>query len=522
MADVVTLDAMIQRADFAVGASDPAATEQIQTLSVESLSGHSMIVPMLRKPDFQRETNQWTPAQLLTFLKSYLDQELIPSVILWRSPAHVFVIDGGHRLSALRAWIEDDYGDGPVSRKYYGNEISADQKRIADRVRSAVAKEIGTHARVKDALTNPDSYDSEIVQRARNMATRSLSLQWVVGDAEKAESSFFKINTQGTPLDSTEELLLRNRKRPCAIAARSILRAGTGNKYWSNFSEEAAAEIVDQSRKIHELIFKPYLKQPIKTLHLPLGGGASPLLALDLLIKFTTLASATQQAPFPKIETFPEDIDGESTKQVLRNCYKVASWLTGNDACSLGLHPAVYFYNDQGRHSADMFLAFVSLVARKLAFNQKDFFQEFTTYRADLEAFLIEIKPILALFINSITSRSRIQKLSDFIEDAVKRAKSGSQLDTNWAIEQMSPNSRARTLMATENTSSTAFSRDTKSAIYLRDSLGAAIKCPQCLGLLEPAGSVSYDHDMPVRQGGLGTTENGKIMHPFCNTGVKS
>jgi Protein of unknown function DUF262 len=522
MADVVTLDAMIQRADFAIGTTDPSGTEQIQTLSIESLSGQSMIVPMLRKPDFQRETNQWTPSQLLTFLKSYLDLELIPSVILWRSPAHVFVIDGGHRLSALRAWIEDDYGDGAVSRKYYGNEISDDQKRISDRVRTAVSKEIGTYLKIKDALTNPDSYNAIEVQRARNMATRSLSLQWVVGDAEKAESSFFKINTQGTPLDKTEELLLRNRKRPVAIAARAILRAGTGNKYWSRFGDECSVEIVEQARRIHELIFKPYLSQPIKTLHLPLGGGASPLLALDLLIKFTTLCNATQLSPYPKIESFHEDVDGEETKKILKNCFNVSTWLTGNEPRSLGLHPAVYFYNDQGRHSADMFLAFTSLIGRKLAINQKSFFKDFTEHRETLEKFLIQLKPVLALLINSVTSRSRVQKLSEFIEAAVERAKAGESLDNNWAIDQISPNSRARILTATELSTTTAFTRDTKSAIYLRDSLNAAIKCPVCQGFLEPANSASYDHDTPVRDGGLGSVDNGKLTHPYCNTGIKS
>ncbi|NLR39032.1 HNH endonuclease [Novosphingobium sp. ERW19] len=454
-------------------------------------------------------------------MKSYLDLELIPSVILWRSPAHVFVIDGGHRLSALRAWIEDDYGDGSISRKYYGNEISDDQKRIADRVRRLVEKEIGRYSQIKDALVNPESYDEASVQRARNMATRSLSLQWVVGDAEKAESSFFKINTQGTPLDRTEELLLKNRKRPVAIAARSILRAGTGNKYWSRFDEASSEEIVSHSRKIHELIFKPYLKQPIKTLHLPLGGGASPLLALDLLIKFTTLCNASQTNPYPKIESFAVDIDGESTKATLKNCFKVASWLTGNDASSLGLHPAVYFYTDQGRHSADMFLAFTSLVARKLAFNQKVFFKDFTDHRKKIEDFLIQLKPMLALLINSVTSSRRVQKLSEFVEAVVEQAKSGHDLEINWAIDQISPNSRAKILTASEEITTSTFTKDTKSAIYLRDSLSAAIKCPICGGFLEPANSASYDHEKPVREGGLGSIDNGKLTHPYCNTGIK-
>lgn len=365
MPDRVTLDAMIRRADFAVGPDNPSTSEQIQTLSIESLTQNSMIVPMLRKPDFQRETNQWTPLQLITFLKSYLDLELIPSVILWRSPAHVFVIDGGHRLSALRAWIEDDYGDGNISRQYYGHEISEDQKRVANRVRSLVAAQVGTYAEVKAALFAETGYSEVMRTRARSMATRQLSLQWVVGDAEKAESSFFKINTQGTPLDKTEELVLRNRKTPVAIAARSIFRAGTGHAYWSQFDGEISVEIVTAAKKIHDLLFKPELQQPIKTLALPLGGGVAPLNALDLLIRFVALANAAQQKPFPVISEFTEDTDGSATIQVLKRSYKAVSWMTGNEKNSLGLHPAVYFYTDQGRHNSDMFLAFLSLIARK-------------------------------------------------------------------------------------------------------------------------------------------------------------
>jgi len=521
MAQSVTLDAMIQRADFAIGANDGATTEQIQTLSVEALSSSSMIVPMLRKPDFQRETNQWTPKQLLTFLKSYLDMELIPSVILWRSPAYVFVIDGGHRLSALRAWIEDDYGDGLVSGKYYGDSITDEQKKIAARIRKLIVSEIGEYKVVKDALINPEDHGPVMVQRARNMATRSLSLQWVVGDAEKAESSFFKINTQGTPLNKTEELLLRNRKRPVAISARSILRAGTGHQYWSQFPGDVSQEIVEKSKSIHELIFKPYLEHPIKTLSLPLGGGASPLNALELLLRFTTLCSASQSNMYPKIEDFESDEDGQGTLKVLENCRRVASWLTGNEGNSLGLHPAVYFYTDQGRHSSDMFLAFVALIAKKLAFNQKSFFRDFSTHREKIEQFLLEFKPVMALAINAVTSRSRIQRLSNFVDAMVVRCKLGEKLTITWAIDQISPNSRAKILTVSETIEKTEISRETKSAVYLADSLASAIKCPICRGFLEPASSISYDHTKPVREGGLGNRENIQLSHPYCNTGMK-
>lgn len=522
MADRVTLDAMIRRADFAVGPDNPSTSEQIQTLSIESLTKNSMIVPMLRKPDFQRETNQWTPLQLITFLKSYLDLELIPSVILWRSPAHVFVIDGGHRLSALRAWIEDDYGDGNISRQYYGHEISDDQRRVAARVRNLVASQIGTYSEVKAALFAENGYTEMMKTRARSMATRQLSLQWVVGDAEKAESSFFKINTQGTPLDKTEELVLRNRKTPIAIAARSIFRAGTGHQYWSQFDEETSKEIVESAKKIHSLLFKPELKQPIQTLALPLGGGVAPLNALDLLIRFVSLANGSQVKPFPSISDFSEDLNGEATIQVLKRSYRAVSWMTGNEPNSLGLHPAVYFYTDQGRHNSDMFLAFLSLIARKVEANQKTFFKKFTENRKKIEDFLINLKPILALLVNAVTSTRRVQRLSQFLEACVERADAGEALDNSWAIEFIAPNSRAKIFAATSAVDGADISKETKSAVYLRESLSSAVRCRVCEGLIEPSLSVSYDHEQRVREGGTGDPKNINLTHHFCNTGYKN
>jgi len=40
------------------------------------------------------------------------------------------LIDGGHRLSALRAWMEDDYGDKHISQAFYQNDISKKQVEV--------------------------------------------------------------------------------------------------------------------------------------------------------------------------------------------------------------------------------------------------------------------------------------------------------------------------------------------------------------------------------------------------------
>jgi hypothetical protein len=124
LAQRVNLDAMIQREDFAREVGDESAPEIIRELNLSQLLPESPIRRLLRKPDFQRETNHWKPDQVLRLLKSFIDGDVIPSIILWRSTNYIFVIDGAHRLSALCAWISDDYGAGAISSAFYGGDIS--------------------------------------------------------------------------------------------------------------------------------------------------------------------------------------------------------------------------------------------------------------------------------------------------------------------------------------------------------------------------------------------------------------
>jgi hypothetical protein len=107
--NVVNLDALIQRADLAAPGE---AAEDITSLPVMALEAKGLLYPALRKPDFQRETANWTPEQVADLISTFARRDLIPAVILWRAGQGVFVIDGAHRLSALIAWVHDDYGTG--------------------------------------------------------------------------------------------------------------------------------------------------------------------------------------------------------------------------------------------------------------------------------------------------------------------------------------------------------------------------------------------------------------------------
>ena len=313
----VNLDAMIPRADFALLEDNAPATEKVQSIGIRDLRPDGLL-PLLRKPDFQRETNHWSPDQVVTLIKSFVDKDLIPSVILWKSEGSIFVIDGGHRLSVIRAWLEDDYGDKLVSLPYFQFKINDNQRRAAEETRRMIAREVGSYtdwlARGElIAKGKGDQMPTADRERAANLRTRTIPIQWVDGNAERAQQSFFKINKQGTPLDDIESLLISNRKRPGAIAARSIIRSGSGHQYWSSFDSEKQQKIVDKSKDLYQLLFEPEIDTPIKTLDLPLGGGAGVRTALKLLVDFVIIASRDQQGKPESIADEDEDATGDAT-----------------------------------------------------------------------------------------------------------------------------------------------------------------------------------------------------------------
>ena len=175
----VTLDAMIPREDFA-REEDEIVLNLFSDFPISHLDKELPYLKLLRKPDFQRETNHWSPEQLATFIASFVDAEVIPSLILWRSPTFIFIIDGGHRISALRAWINDDYGDGSTSLEFYKGEIPDEQKRIAKRARQLVEKRVGRFSALRSMAANANAPEA-IQRRANVLLTRALTLQWIQG-----------------------------------------------------------------------------------------------------------------------------------------------------------------------------------------------------------------------------------------------------------------------------------------------------------------------------------------------------
>ena len=518
MAKTVNLDAMIPRADFCESDDDAAQSEKIQSLGLSQLDQGSFLIPSLRKPDFQRETNQWTIDQVVIFLKSFLDNELVPSVILWKSPGKIFVIDGAHRLSVLLAWIRDDYGDGTFSTKFYGRQISKEQSSSAVSLSKRISRVVGSFTRIREAMMDISSVESDTVlaRRASNATTRTLSLQWVEGDAEKAESSFFKINKQGTPLDKVEERLLRNRRKPIAIGARSIVRAGSGHKYWSQFEEEHQTEIEQLAKHLHEIMFSPEVEFPIKTLNLPHGGRASPISAYDILMDIFGYVIEGANRVVEGSYLYTEDDTGEKTIKALREVQRVMSRITGNDISSLGLHPAVYFYGSAGRHWDMIFVAMVKVFADAIRNNDDNFFKLFTGNRKTLELLFLDHKALIVQANIAIRSTNRVQKCADLIRDTARGTLFVDGISQDGILDALELTGK---VVASEiREVGASFTTATKSAVFLKESVDNAQRCPVCDGLILVEKSVSYDHIQPKKSGGMGNIESAQLTHPYCNS----
>ncbi|MFH1157539.1 MAG: DUF262 domain-containing protein, partial [Pseudomonadota bacterium] len=406
MSEAVNLDALITRDDFLVtessvqvgssGKSDASRTDLVK--------GESFY-QTLRKPDFQRETAAWSPEAICEFVSAFIEGDLIPSVILWQSPSRLsFVIDGAHRLSAIIAWLLDDYGDGVDSKIFYNYNIPDKQIKIAEKTRALIKKNIGTYEQLKAETAKPGSYP-ELANKARALAHSKIPLLWVnTQDPKKAERAFFTINQSAVQIDPTELKILNSRFKPNAIAARAVVRNATGHKYWEKFSDDGKKEIEFVAKNIYGLLYDPPLNAPIRTNELPIAGHGYGSQTLPLILDLVNIANGiavTDPSKDKKRQTLSNDVEqvneGETIK-VIRGANKLSQVLTGTSASSLGLYPAVYFYSANGRHQPTTILSIACMLSELI---DNDKLNDFCSVREQFEEFIIEYKA----HINQLTSQ---------------------------------------------------------------------------------------------------------------------
>lgn len=522
--NTVNLDALIVRADFAAD-TDRTGGNPRADISITDLD-RGFFSSDLRKPDFQRETTQWSPQKIADLLRAFINGDLIPAVILWQRGQEIFVIDGAHRLSALIAWLRDDYGDRASSTHFFGSQIPPEQLAIAERTRRLVNKEIGPYSRFKGLADVRDVSDAD--RRVMSALGRnSLVVQWVPAkDAASAEASFFKINQAAQPIDPTERRILQSRNAANAIAARCVVRGGKGHKYWSKFPELKSAEIEALGAEIYDALFKPPLTDPVTTLDLPVAGrGYNQLpFAFDL----TNLCNGVplpERADSKRVDDpLNFDSDGSQTIEFLKNVRGRIRLITTKDPGSLGLHPAVYFYAMSGTFMPNAFLATADFAKRLYDTGN---FDTFTKCRKAFEEYLFENKIFISLTVTKLGSGSRsLGRLSELFWQIFDRISAGKlpceisdslmgDHDFSYLSQAKSPPPR------TERGKTGKMSGATKSAVMMRGGYSKVVRCGIC-GAAVHFRSSTIDHITRREEGGAADMSNGQIAHPYCNSGYKS
>ena len=501
--ETVNLDALIPRDD--VEAKKPKSGKGVIQVTELELGRH--FYGLLRKPLFQRETNDWGVDNVVSLVRSFRNGHLIPAVILWSADGSTFVIDGAHRLSVFVAWVNDDYGDGALSQAFFKHQIPKSQRDAADKCRIKIKAEGLEYAELQK-LTKLPTRTPEQLEWSTNIA-QPVETQWVVGDADVALKSFLDINQRSVEIDPTERYMIVERKSPNVVAARALVSAGRGHAYWGAFEPQNVEDIERYATSIYDAIFEPESAQPHTHAELQPAGMAQTANGLRMALELANIVTGMKG----ESNNISPDLDGSQTSRVLARVWGVVKYVAGDKSASLSLHPAIYFWGTTGNHRPSMFLAVVSFVQDLIASNE---LVKFTLHRAALEEMLISrgnlgqqiltryggwkrslepIKALLRRILDGLDSgKSEAEILRGLSAAMLDSSKDGSERPDAW--------------------------KETRSAARIKASLAAAPRCAICKARLVLA-HASVDHIERRADGGHSGPGNSQLTHHYCNHGFK-
>lgn len=503
----------------------------------------------LRKPEFQRATNDWNDEKILSLLKTMRDNQVIPGVILWLNTqtSHIFVLDGAHRLSAIRAWITDDWGDSEQAKQY--GYVEDSELKAAKRIRTLVDTVMGSHLACQaagkkfrslvDANETPSEHlDPEVESRGKFMYNLNTALripiQWVTGDYETAEQSFININTGGTPLSDQEVDFLQNRRSPIARAINGVASNGTKPTLWIKHKDECN----QLSTELYRLLLAPSDSSFLKHV------TDYPLCLVKkqknfdryLFLQNLFCLSIYGETGADKLRAIITDCANEEnddtvsgkTLEHLRNVKGLVAHIYSKQSQSLGLYPAFYFYTNKGQYRDFLFALFLAWVAqgssqeiieRKIRFTQaRDIFEE---------AWMIGKEWIFKAHSRkgagpARLSKSYIDALQFLIDEAVlAKDRSGTAYDVlDTYLKEQDAKIHGEFVKEFKKVKGTPYKRFAQSiklqSQFLTVFHTATTRCSICGGRVHPD-SYQVDHVTKRASGGTDSIENAAWVHPFCN-----
>jgi 5-methylcytosine-specific restriction endonuclease McrA len=464
---------------------------------------------------------------------------------------HIFVLDGAHRLSAIRAWITDDWGDSQKARDYGYTEDG--DLEAAQRMRAAVAASkissyeacievwkryreiVNENKRVGDFLDPKSESTGKFIYNL-NTSLR-IPIQWVTGDYETAERSFININTGGTPLSDGEVLFLTNRRSPVARAITGIAVNGRKSDLWLKYRDECDRISTD----LYTTILAPSdgpIPQRIADYPLCLVKKQKNFDRYQFLQNIVCIALRGETGD-DNLRHIVEDCADEEEEEVvagktletLQEVRRALSNIHGNQPQSLGLYPAFYFYVNRGSQYKDLlFLLFLSWASfgrpgevdnRKIRFTlARDLFEEVWMLGKDSVYQMLSRRGSGPA---RITKR-HVETLESLIEHSLE-AKNKSQspvevLDKYLKEQDQKIHADFLNQYEKDQKKGRPFGRFSEAVKQQAEALAlfhnSTQKCTICGGRVL-FGSHQVDHVVQRAKGGTNSPANADLKHPFCN-----
>ncbi|NMY43027.1 DUF262 domain-containing protein [Pseudomonas sp. WS 5013] len=503
----------------------------------------------MAKPDFQRATCAWTPEGCADFLSSVIRQRIIPSIILWKSndTGLVYVLDGAHRLSVLRAWMLDDWGD-KSGDFYKKNENHDEVIAAAQETRALISKTVGAFSDFEDASKELRRLNSEGEAPRQKMSpqrfemaqfyndivfsSRTLHAQWESGDYRAAEESFLAINRQGVPLDDLESTLIEFRNGSYSRIIMSIANSGASGHYWPEPSSQdnlpaalqnSIREFSPRCEAIHNLLFVPPFDSKILEINVPFMVSPGHFRKHQHLIEILPLLShetAINKESLNNILSIDHKLPAQdvisNAQNILLKIEEKLSHLGSlkSSPNSISLAPLVYWYNRQGNYVRGLFYGFCHWMLSGSDVEIKNRKIIYSSIRGRFEEALIEYKDEFSdIQHKGGAGLKSIGKISSTLQDLANIIIECSDSEINEKLENLFGNSKK----ASKASKSRSFTPKSRTEINIREMLKSAIKCEICGGIVDLKQDIQYDHIDHYSRSKDSTPSNGRPTHPFCN-----
>lgn len=344
MNDKCQLEHLIPRIEIEENNEDVSfsPSERKASFTLSDLEQGAFFYDQLRKPYFQRDTNQWSVAKIERLLETFLDDGLIPAVIMWETNnGEILIIDGAHRVSSLIAWVNDDYGKLDLNTVNSHHALS-----------DYFNEKIGSYQNIKI------SKDEKYKKIKSIIAKKSIPIQWVTGDYENVKESFIRINEQGVALSNDEKELIENDQLPTSKLARAILSHGSGQK--SQFANK-------NSEAIYKYFFLPTFLKNNKIY--PMLGGADEEFVISKVFNVVKIVD----------NGFSQDTN-QLEEKILKFCEFSQDYLQ--------ISNKAYFYGSNHRFKTSSLFGFTLFIKRMM--EDKKLLSMYLNNRKEFEEFITD------------------------------------------------------------------------------------------------------------------------------------